>query len=105
MFANEGTQAQEFSIDAMQDGFQEVSLPGVFSVKQLQQLQGVKRWEQVKYEQRYLSEKRKKEKQKERQKDMHSAQWLGMSDVSVQISPTHFTWKGEKLQRKESTYF
>lgn len=36
--ANVGSQPEELSVDAMQDGFQEVSLSGVFTVKKLQKL-------------------------------------------------------------------
>ena len=36
--ADVGPQAQELPVDAMEDGLQEVSLPGVLAVKQLQQL-------------------------------------------------------------------
>lgn len=33
-----GSQTQEFAIDAMENGFEELSLSGIFCVKQLQQL-------------------------------------------------------------------
>lgn len=38
LLPDEGTQTQELSIDAMQNGLQEVPLPRVLAVKQLQEL-------------------------------------------------------------------
>lgn len=39
LLPDEGPQAQELPVDPMQDGLQEVPLPRVLAVKQLQQLQ------------------------------------------------------------------
>lgn len=39
LLPDEGPQPQELPVDPMQDGLQEVPLPGVLAVKQLQQLQ------------------------------------------------------------------
>ena len=35
VFPDVGSQAQEFAVDSVESGFQEVSLPGVFTVKQI----------------------------------------------------------------------
>ena len=40
LLPDEGPQSEELSIDPMQDGLQEVPLPRVLAVEQLQQLQG-----------------------------------------------------------------
>ena len=38
--ADVGPEAQELAVDPMQDGLEEVPLPGIFTVEQLQELQG-----------------------------------------------------------------
>ncbi len=39
VFADEGAEAEELAVDAVEDGLEEVPLPRVLRVKQLQQLQ------------------------------------------------------------------
>lgn len=44
LLPDEGPQPQELPVDPMQDGLEEVPLPRVLAVKQLQQLQMERRW-------------------------------------------------------------
>ena len=40
LFANECSQAEEFAVDAMKDGLEEISFAWIFAVEQFQQLKG-----------------------------------------------------------------